>query len=141
MTQMFDPIAHADHFFGQLYREAETASIERDRESARMAASFVKACAQADANALAFFAPTVRDWNAAKAMPVSSTSTMPHRHQTIAEVMQEGLDYASGPSMTEAMQLILNVAYGTDLVNAPEQARALISRMATTFANYNHSED
>lgn len=138
MTQMFDPIAHADKFFGMLYSEADMAAIEREREKAQLSAAFVKACAKCDANALATYAPMVRDYNAPK--PVDS-SYLPHRYQTQAEVMADCLDYQNGPSMTEAMQLILNVAYGTDLVNAPEQARALISRMASTFANYNHSED
>ena len=134
--QIIDPVAHADQFFGQLYQEQH----EREKAQAQMAAAFVKGCAKQDANALADFGPMVRDWDAAKHLPVSIGAHTPKRYQTMTEVMQEALDYASGPSMSEAMQLLLNVAYGTDLVNAPAQARALISRMAETFAKYNHAD-
>lgn len=131
-----DPVAHADQYFGAMH----AAQHEREKAQDQMAACFIKACARADANAMADFAPMVRDWDAAKHLPVSIGAHMPRRYQTVAEVMQESLDYSSGPSMTEAMQLILNVAYGTDLVNAPAQARALLDRMATTFATYNHAD-
>lgn len=131
-----DPVTHADQYLRAIHAEG----VQRAREQAAMAAAFTRACAKADANASADFAPMVRDWDAAKHLPVSIGAHMPRRYQTVAEVMQESLDYSSGPSMTEAMQLILNVAYGTDLVNAPAQARALLSRMATTFAAYNHAE-
>lgn len=131
-----DPVTHADQYFGQLYQEQHA----RDKAQAQMAAAFIKGCAQKDANTMAEFAPMVRDWDAAKHMPVSIGAYTPKRYQTIAEVMQESLDYAAGPSMTEAMQLILNVAYGSDTVNAPAQARALLSRMAETFAKYNHQD-
>lgn len=131
-----DPVSHAEQYLAAI--DAET--LERDKAQASMAAAFVHACQGADANALATFSPMVRDWDAAKHLPTSIGAHMPMRFQTVAEVMQESLDYSRGPSMTEAMQLILNVAYGTDLVNAPQQARALLSRMATTFAAYNHAD-
>jgi len=137
MTQMFDPIAHADHFFGQLYKGAEAATIERDKDRAILAAQFVRACAQGDANALAPFAPMVRDHTAPR--PVDS-SYLPHRFQTVSELMVDSMDYRGGPAIAEAMQLILNIAYGQDTSNAPLQARALISRMAESFAKYNHED-
>lgn len=132
-----DPVTHADQYFCKLHQEQQL----RQKEQDLMASMFIKACAKGDANASAQFAPMVRDWDAAKHMPVDSKAPMHLRYQTVAEVMEESLDYVIGPSMTEAMQLILNVAYSADLVNAPAQARALLSRMAQTFAAYNHSDE
>jgi hypothetical protein len=64
-------------------------------------------------------------------------SPRPLRVQRLHEVMGESLDYSNGPSMVEAMQLILNVAYSANLVNAPAQARALLARMANAWASQN----
>lgn len=104
-----------------------------------LATSYMVACGRGDANALAPFAPSVRD---SAASPDASGKYVPWeerplRVQTVAEIMQGSLDYRDGPSLTEVMQLVLNVAYGTDLVNTPEQARALLGRMASTWAQMN----
>ena len=136
MTQLFDPVAHADHFFGLLYKETEAATIQREREKALLAAAFIKACAQRDVNAPATYAPMVRDYSAPKAEGYT-----PHRYQTQSEVMVDSLDYSTGPTMADAMQILMDVAYSADTVNAPAKARALISRMAEAFAKYNHSEE
>lgn len=133
MTYSTDPVADAAAYYEPLYAAAEAqAKAERD-----MADDFLAACRKCDANALAAFAPMVNDWDAATRQPRAAVAPMPKRVQTLAEVLEESLDYGSGPSKTELMQLLLNVAYSADLVNAPTQARALLSRMADTFATNN----
>ena len=129
MTYSTDPVADASAYYEPRYAADEAqAKAEREADDA-----FMAACGRCDANALALFAPMVRDWT----FKVASVDKAPKRVQTLTEVMQESLDYPSGPSMTEAMQLLLNVAYGADLVNAPAQARRLIERMASTWAAQN----
>lgn len=100
---------------------------------------FAQAVRRGDANALAPWAPRITDWVVVRSTPIDqrTVTSLPKRSQTLAEVMAEALDYGDGPSMTEAMQLILNVAHGSDLVNAPAQARSLIERMGRSFAFHN----
>ena len=97
------------------------------------AEDFKTACSKGDANALPCFAPMVTDWTAVKP-PVIAGQILPRRTPTLSEVMAESLDYGDGPSMTEAMQLILNAANGMDV---KAQAQGLIDRMATTWAKFN----
>jgi hypothetical protein len=124
-----DPVADAAAYYDR--RDAETeAQIAAEVQAS---VDFIKTCAKRDANALADFAPMVRDWT----FKVASIDKAPKRVQTLTEVMQESLDYPSGPSMTELMQLLLNVAFNEDLVNQPTQARALLSSMASTWASQN----
>ena len=124
-----DPVADAAAYYKPRYA-ADEAQNKAEREAD---AAFMAACGRCDANALADFAPMVRDWT----QKCISIDKAPKRVQTLSEVMQESLDYVNGPSMTEAMQLLLNVAYGSDLVSAQDQARRLIERMATTWAAQN----
>lgn len=130
MQYSTDPIADAAaHYEPRLSADEAQAKAERDADR-----EFTAACEKLDANALAGFAPMVRDFTASVA---SVSGLVPKRVQTLAEVMQEALDYPKGPSMTEAMQLLLNVAYGVDLEDAQAQARRLIERMAETWARQN----
>jgi hypothetical protein len=104
-----------------------------------MQAEFMAAVAKGDANALAPWAPLTTDWEAAKkdADPSVRFSTIIGRHkrqQTLSECMSESLDYGDGPSIVEAMHLILNVASGKD---ESETARRLLERMAACFAYHN----
>lgn len=130
MSYSTDPVADASAHYEPRYQAAEAqAKAERLADAA-----FMAACGGCDANAIATFAPMVRDFTA----PVSSVGAhTPKRVQLLTEVMQEALDYPRGPSMTEAMQLLLNVAYGTDPEAAQYQARRLIERMAETWASQN----
>ncbi len=97
---------------------------------------FQKACNTGDANALVSFAPLVRDSSASPDADGAYVpwENRPLRSQTLAEVMTESLDYRDGPSLTEALQLLLNASNGA---NVQEQARGLIDRMATTWAKFN----
>lgn len=113
-------------------------NARQDRiEAAERAAieDFTEACRRGDANALANFAPMVTDWHLAK-LPHPVGAPAPKRAQTLSEVMVESLDYGDGPSMTEAMQLLLNAAYGSSDTHLSEMARGLIKRMAQTHAKH-----
>jgi hypothetical protein len=104
-----------------------------------MELEFMAAVDKGDANALAPWAPLTTDWEAANKDADTSVrfSTIIGRHkrqQTLAECMSESLDYSGGPSIVEAMHLILNVASGKD---ESETARRLLERMAACFAYHN----
>jgi hypothetical protein len=87
---------------------------------------------KADANALAPWAPLTTDWDKVRG-PVSVATQIPKRQKTVSEVMQSTLGTGKAPCMAEVMQLLLNVAYG-DHAPTREQARRLVRRMATEFA-------
>lgn len=129
MTYSTNPVADAAAYYEPRYAADES----QNKAEVQAAIDFMKACGKCDANALAGFAPMVRDWT----QKCISIDKAPKRVQTLTEVMQESLDYQNGPSMTEAMQLLLNVAFNADIVNQPAQARALLGRMASTWAAQN----
>ncbi|HAX23082.1 MAG TPA: hypothetical protein DCY64_22700 [Hydrogenophaga sp.] len=105
---------------------------------ADMLAGFNRAAMACDANALAPWAPLVIDNERRQQLGMRwDEKNLPQRQQTLTEVMTEALDYTNGPVMAEAMQLLLNVAFGADLVNAPSQARGLVERMGRCFAFHN----
>jgi hypothetical protein len=128
-----DPMADAGTYYDELACQAE------HMEQAEIAASieFLKACAKGDANAIASFAPLTVDWELQQKRPFVHGAIMPMRTQTVSECMNDSLDLGSGPSIAELMQLVINVAFGTDSVNTPTQARDLVSRMASTWAAHN----
>lgn len=97
---------------------------ERD---AQTQAAFLAACRKCDANAMATWVPTVSDREGG-----------PHARRAPAfhEVLAEALDFTQGPTLSEVMQLLLNVGYGADVVNAPAQARALLERMAAEWTRH-----
>lgn len=130
MSYSADPVADAAAYYEPLYAAADSqANAERVLDE-----EFTAACAKGDANAIASFAPDVRDFYC-RAMGIANTA--PRRAQQLHEVMQESLDYPKGPSMSEAMQLILNAAYSPNLEATRDQAKRLIERMATTWASHN----
>lgn len=116
---LLDAIADAAQHEEQ--QDAENQSVIKREQL--LAQDFLKACRKCDANALATWAPKVGG-----------------RYQDLHESMVEALDYipADAPDMSEAMQLILNVAYGKDPAEKHQvHARALIERMAVNFARFN----
>ena len=99
-------------------------SIKREQ---LLAQDFLIACRKCDANALATWAPKVRVVGRMEC-------------QDLHEVMAEALDYNApdAPCMSEAMQLLLNAAFGKDPSEKHQvHARALIERMAVNFARFN----
>lgn len=104
--------------------EANEARIKQEQQ---LENDFLAACSKCDANALAAWAPKVR---------VAGRIECKDMH----EIMVESLDYNApdAPCMSEAMQLLLNVAFGKDPAEKHQvHARALIERMATNFARFN----
>lgn len=109
--------------------EAEYEAAEH-RKASREA--FLAACRAGDATALAPWAPRVPDTSFLRS--VKSYSALPLRQQTQAEVMCDGME-SIDVNYTELMQLLLNVAHGENLVNAPANARELLERMATAWVD------
>lgn len=130
-----NPVLDAERFMADLFARQEA----REAAAASMADQFRESAQKADANAFAMWAPLVNDWERTRRQPVGVTADLPKRYQTMAEVMAESLDFDHGPSETELMQLLLNVAYGADLANAPRHARDLLRRMGEAFGRV-HSE-
>jgi len=118
----------ASEFFG------DTEAAHRENE---IRSGFAMAAGRADANALADWAPTVTDWEMRRKLHLAHDSKfMPQRVRTMTECMNETLDYGKGPSVTEAMQLILNACRSTDAELA-QQAANLVDRMGAAFARMN----
>lgn len=117
---------HASGYPYRIYRGEQQAALDAQTREA-----FAEACRKCDANALATWAPTVSDW-AKKSKDEPHASRVPLFH----EVMAEALDFSDGPQMSELMQLLLNVAHGANLVNAPAQARALLGRMGSEWVKH-----
>lgn len=98
-----------------------------EREQSAMRNDFAHACQQADANALCEWAPRRIDFS----------QLHKPRMVTLTEVMADALDYTGGPDTSEVMQLLLNVAHGSNLAQAPQQARELLKRMGAMYARNN----
>lgn len=128
-----DAVAHAD----QLARSEERTMASIEREERSLSDAFIKACEKVDANAMATFGPMVTDWDAMKRRPVAIGEKKPVRTQLMHEILADSFDYKNGPDMSELMQLVLNVAYGSDTVNQPAAARRLLERAADAWAYYN----
>jgi hypothetical protein len=126
MTYSNDPVRDAGDYMDKLLSESE----RLDKAEWELDRAFTAACAKGDANALMTWAPTVPDHSQ---MPPKSVTTLPRRWQTLAELMQEGVDYAD--ANTELLQLVLNVAKNTP--GTQDQAKRLIERMATAWAKQN----
>lgn len=118
-----DPVADAERHCAE--QDAETEA--KNKREQLLAQDFLSACRKCDANALATWAPKVRVVGRMEC-------------QDMHEVMVEALDYNApdAPDMSEAMQLLLDVAYGKDHAEKHQaRARALIERMADSFAKLN----
>jgi hypothetical protein len=130
MSYSTDPVLDAARHYEAL-DQAQEAQV-----AAEFAATgdFLAACHKGDANALADFAPTVRDLTGGIESVGANTR---QRMQRLHEVMAESLDYGNGPTMSEAMQLLINAAHSDDLASVQMQARALLRRMGSTWAEQN----
>lgn len=129
---MLDPVADAALYYGARHAHEDA----QERAEAAYVVDFIKACQKLDANGTAWFAPMVNDWDAAKRQPRAVGAPMPQRTQTLAEVMVDSLDYIGDPNMTQAMQLILNLAFGNDCqANLARRARELLAEMAAAHAS------
>ena len=106
---------------------------EAGRVFAVLRALFYSSALRGQMDAPAQWAPMVTDY----AKPKSADGRYPRRHPTTAELMQESLDYASGPTVEDALKLISAAATGQDV---GAQARGLLQRMAHIWADRNLDE-
>ena len=114
-----DPVLDAERH----YAEQDAVNEAQIKCEQLLAQDFLSACRKCDANALATWSPKVGG-----------------RYQDLHESMVDALDYnePDAPRMSEAMQLLLNVAFGKDPAEKHQvHARALIERMADSFAQFN----
>ena len=113
---------------------------ESERHERELRDGFVIAVDKADANALCPWAPRTTDWQSINRLPLEQRTAevraVAKRVQTLAECMAESLDYGNGPTMVEAMQLILNATRSTD-ADLALQAGDLVDRMGAAFARMN----
>ena len=98
-----------------------------------MAADYLRACGNADANAVVTWAPQITDWDSPLLL-AGDKYVRPKRYQTLAECMGDTLYYTDGPASIELYQLLLNAAAGADV---QAQANELLGRMAVVFAKFN----
>ena len=117
------------------YFDNESANAEREIRT-----GFENAVELGDANALCSWAPVTTDWNAINRLPLeqrtASVRAVAKRAQTMAECMVESLDYNDGPSMVEAMHLILAATKSSD-TDLAVLAGDLVERMGASFALHN----
>ena len=94
---------------------------------AAMAAEFVKAAHGCDLTELAPWAPRRTEY-------ARATGNDFKRLATVGEVLTDSLDYSKGPTVEDLLRIVCAVSTGH-----PQQAlaRALIQRMAETYAKYN----
>lgn len=130
-----DPVAAAAAHYEPRFAAAQAHATALEQATD----DFLMACRRCDANALATFAPLIKDYEASRKLQ-SVDAHMPMRYESLTEVMQCALDYSNGPSMTELMQLLLNVAYGADLAAQRPLAHNLLQRMASKWASMNTEE-
>jgi hypothetical protein len=128
MSYSTDPVADAARHYDALDKEQEA----QDRHRASLHRELVQVIAKQDANAVCPFSMT-RDTELATRPIV--WEGVPFRAQTLAEVLNDSLDYTNGPNMTEVMQLLLNARTSTD-VQIAVQAGDLLDRMAASWANH-----
>jgi hypothetical protein len=127
MSYSTDPVQDAARYYSALYSADEAQAMAE----AQATHEFLAACKKCDANAIAGFAGLTTDWD----FPIGLHSVgtpRPKRSQPLHEVMADALDDSL---RSELMQLVLNVAHGSDLVNTPAQARALLERVAAAWAS------
>jgi hypothetical protein len=110
---------------------------EAEHREQELRAGFAMSAGYADANAVCDWAPVVTDYDLRRKLHLTHDAKFqPKRYQTMTEVMYEALDYSTGPSLTEAMQLILNACRSTD-ADLAQQAANLVDRMGAAFARMN----
>jgi hypothetical protein len=135
MSYSTDPVLDADRHTASLY----ASQAAQEQAEAAMDRGFRAACDLGDAKAMAPWAPLTTDWDAVNKRPVDQrhATSLPKRQQTLAEVMFECLDMRAGPDISEAMQLILNVANGKDPQAAIDQARSILNKMVSAYVAQN----
>lgn len=104
--------------------DALGAASEHTEAEAYLRREFIVAAMAGDMKRLAMFAPLCTDY-----------SLLAKRYPTVGEVLQESLDYKTGPQFDEVFQILCEVAR-----EGNEKAKALIGRMADKWVQMNVEE-
>lgn len=119
-------------------REAEQdrlAQLEAD-----MAFDFTRAIEAGDPDATPAWAGTVIDYAKARELGIPySDKRAPRRACTVAESLQDALDYTKGPSLADVVK-VLSLAMKSSDAAVAVAARALVGRAAEKFAEHNTPE-
>lgn len=122
-------IAGAAQELDEMFAEAD--SLEAAKALAER--QFLKWCRGGDARTFAEFAPRVRDYDA---KPISEYH-QPMRVQRLHELMLDSTDCTDGgPQLADVMQILLEAAYNPHGANVQANARALITRLACSYADH-----
>lgn len=127
-----------DSSSGEYAGYVEATAAAEDAQNLRT--EFAKAAAAGDANALCSWAPFTTDWHSINRLPLEQRGAqiraVVKRAQTLTELMVESLEYGNGPSMVEAMHLILAATKSSD-TDLALLAGDLVERMGASFALHN----
>jgi hypothetical protein len=130
--QIIDPVEHASRHGEEQDKYNDMVQAAEDQYEA----DFLAQAKIGDANALCGWASTVADRS--NISGVVSIDKLSRRARTFAEVASDTLDLGNGPSMTELIQVLLNVASG--LPETQTQAQDLIESLAANYAKYEVTE-
>lgn len=124
-----DPAQDADQHLEKVVSFTEaTAAAER-----AMSFAMLETMLRCDANAPAFFAPVVPDYQKDADGKFAKLQRVPR----LWECMHESLDYGNGPTMRDLMALLLKLAHTDE--SQKEAAKDLLQAMAGSFSMY-HAE-
>jgi hypothetical protein len=122
--------------YSAMCNEAE----RQDKAEAEQAARFVQAIAAGDPDAAPDWTGTVADYAAGRKLGmVYGDAGYPRRKSTVAECLQSGLDYPSGPGMEDVLKVLSLAMNSADPV-VSTAARDLVQRAAVKFAEHNTDE-
>lgn len=118
-------------------QDAHAAQREAELETAHL---FSHAIAAGDPDATPEWCGTVPDYAAGRKLGMAyGAPGFPHRRSTVAECLQSGLDYPSGPGMEDVLR-VLSLAMKSSDAAVAVAARALVGRAAEKFAEHNTPE-
>jgi len=119
--------------YSELCNQAE----RQDKAEAEQAARLVQAIAAGDSDATPNWTGTVADFAAGRELGmVYGDEGYPRRKSTVAECLQSGLDYPSGPGMEDVLR-VLSLAMNSSDSAVQQAARDLVQRAAIKFAEHN----
>ena len=109
--------------------------------AADMAFDFTRAIEAGDPDATPAWAGTVIDYARARKLGIPyGDKRAPRRACTVAESLQEALDYSNGPSLADVVK-VLSMAIKCSDATVAVAARQLVERAAAKFAEQNAEAD
>jgi hypothetical protein len=117
--------------------ELSAYQARQEKLEADMAFDFVRSIEAGDPDATPAWAGTAPDYEAGRAlgMPYGAKG-FPRRAYTVAECLQDALDYAKGPSLVDVVKVLSLAMRGSDPTVALA-ARQLVERAAAKWAEQN----